>query len=173
MEGWQVVVVILAAVLVGALLPVLFQVYATLRAIRTNVERLGPRVENTLGEVHEVTERVNRTTAGIEEGVDQMRAVVSKAGEVTKSFHKIRRSLRTGAAVGGAVGPAIVAAVRALSDKEGATNGRPAEAKASKKRRKKKGRKKDRGERDAPEAPGAGAAGADSSMDEQAKGETA
>ena len=166
MEGWQIVIVILAAVLVGALLPVLFQVFTTLRAIRTNVERLGPKIDQTLGEVQDATRRLNRTGASIEQGVDQVRSVVSTAGEAARLFHQVKGSLRTAATVGGAVGPAIVAAVRAISGAPPATSN---------------GRSPDTGPPDqqgdtateAPESPAVGRADASSSTTEETKGETA
>jgi len=166
MQGWQVVMVVLTAVLVGALLPVLFQIFATLRAIRANVERLGPKVDKTLDEVQDATRRLNRTGASIEQGVDQVRSVVATAGEAARFFKQIRGSLRTAAAVGGAVGPAIVAAARALGSPGGAApNGRPPEPRQAD--------ETDRLDGDSADTPGSGAEHAAGSSSDETKGDTA
>jgi len=164
MQGYQIVIVILGAVLVGAMLPVLFQLYATLREVRSNIERLGPKVDRTLTEVQEVSQRLNRTGASVEQGVEQVKSVVSTAGEIGRLVQQIKGSVRTAAAVGGAVGPAIVAAIRAFGPHPGASNGRPTEAATTEDRP---------GEANVPESPGAGQTGAHGPSDARSGGDTA
>ena len=54
-EPWTIVGVVLLAVLVGAALPVLFQLYSTLRVTRSLLDRLGPKMDSTLAEVRDAT----------------------------------------------------------------------------------------------------------------------
>lgn len=105
------VIPILLALLVGAMLPVLFQLHATLRAARKQIDRLGPKIDGTLSEVRAATQQVNQE-------LEQMRSVLTTAREVADLVKQLRGSLRAAAAVGSAIGPAIVAAVHALTDEE-------------------------------------------------------
>ena len=48
MDGWRIAEVVLVSVMVGALLPVLFQLHSTLRSAQQFFERTGPRLDRTL-----------------------------------------------------------------------------------------------------------------------------
>lgn len=100
MENWQVAVLILVAVFVGAAIPVLIQLRATLRAAEQALKGTLPRVEATLDHVTKLVGDVSRTVEGLQP-----------------------TTLLVGA-VGAAMGPAIVAGLRsyrsarAVSEKE-------------------------------------------------------
>lgn len=88
-SNWQVVTVVLLAVLVGALLPVLMQLRATLRAAETTMTRTLPRIDEAMQDVRRLTTDASRLL----EGLDSSRQLAG--------------------AVGAAVGPAILAGLRA------------------------------------------------------------
>jgi ABC-type transporter Mla subunit MlaD len=115
-DAWMIVGVVLLAVLVGAAVPVLFQLYSTLRATKALLARLGPKLDDTLVEVREVSRRLNRTGEGLERSSARAMALLDAAGDVGESLRGVRDSLRTAAAVGGALGPALAAAIRALTE---------------------------------------------------------
>jgi hypothetical protein len=87
MEGWQIGILVLVAMLVGSILPVLFQLRSTLRAVENVIKHTLPQVEHTLDDVSEVADQ----GAQMVEGITSTTRLVS--------------------ALGAAIGPAIVAGV--------------------------------------------------------------
>jgi hypothetical protein len=115
-ETWMIVGVVLMAVLVGAAVPVLFQLFATLRATRGLLQRLGPKLEGTLTEVRETSQRLNRIGSELESSARRAKLLLDLAGDLGEAMRGLRESLRVASALTGALGPAIAAAVRALTE---------------------------------------------------------
>ena len=109
-----VVAVALLAIVVGALLPVLVQLYRTLKSAQVFLETTGRRMERTLDEVAEATSRLNRVGASLEEGTAHLRILFQTAAEMGAGLKGMQQSIRTVARLGAAIGPAIVAAIRAF-----------------------------------------------------------
>jgi len=102
MPGWQVALLVLAAVFVGMWIPVSLQLVATLRSGKRVLESMGSRGEQTLTEVSTTVVALNRTIADV--------------GEVAHAAAQIKDSIRIMSSVGAAVVPAVVALVRALRE---------------------------------------------------------
>ena len=129
MEPWTIlllVVAVLLAVLVGAALPTLIQLRSTLRSVEQWTERVGPKLEGTLGEAQEVTRRLNRTGSELEQSTARARVLLDAAGDIGETLRRMNRSLQTAATLGSAVGPVIAAAVRAFVESEPAAAEAPA-----------------------------------------------
>jgi uncharacterized protein YoxC len=124
-DAWMIVGVVLLAVLVGAAVPVLFQLYSTLRATRSLVTRLGPKLDETMIEVRETSRRLNRIGSGLEQSTKRAQVLLDAAGDVGESLKGLRESVRTAAAIGKAVGPALAAAVGALTEMRPAAEEQP------------------------------------------------
>lgn len=107
MNAWQTAVMIVVAVLAGALLPVLVQLSLTLKASRTVLEDTSLKLGRALDAVTTTAERLDRITAGLERTVAQ-----------------VRDSVRIASAVGAAVAPTVGAAVKAW--RAGEAEGAPA-----------------------------------------------
>mgnify|MGYP000995983555 CR=1 FL=1 len=114
MEAWQGMLLALGALLVGALLPVLFQLKLTLRTLGATGDRLSVEASAALAAVTATAQRLDRLTARLEEGrrvdtllegVDSLSATIARLGDAA----------RVASAVGAAVGPAITAAARSWS----------------------------------------------------------
>ena len=104
MQPWQVAMVVLVAVLVGAALPVLVQLSLTLKMARGLLSTSGQRLDGALAEA---------TTAATE------------IGALAESLHAVADKVRVAAAIGAAVGPAVAAAVHALrAPASAASNGK-------------------------------------------------
>lgn len=112
----MIVGVVLLAVLVGATVPVLFQLFSTLRTTRSLLARLGPKIDATLTEVREVSRRLNRVGSSLEQSTKRAQILFETAGDIGESLKGLRDSLRTAVTVSGAVGPALAAAIRALTE---------------------------------------------------------
>ena len=122
METWVVVGAVLLSVLVGALLPVLAQLFLTLRSVRRLVDQLEPKLDATLVQAQEAAGRINRAGAGLEAGVNSAKRLVDTADQLARTIRRLSASLRTAAAIGGAVGPAVAAAIRAIAEGRAAKN---------------------------------------------------
>jgi hypothetical protein len=115
MESWATALVVLAAVLVGAAIPVLVQLRATLRTMEKTLQRSGARIEEALGATAAAAAKIDGLVARLEqEGrIDQL---VDGAAAVSGMVTQLRDTLRVASAVGAAVGPAVAAAVHAFRE---------------------------------------------------------
>ena len=97
MEPMQVAFLTLAALLTGALLPLVFQARSTLRSMQRVLDTSGPHLARTLTDVAATAQEFS---------------VI--AGDVTTTLNQVRGTVRTVSAIGSAIGPAVVAAVHAF-----------------------------------------------------------
>lgn len=116
-DTWMIVGVVLLAVLVGAALPVLFQLYSTLRVARGLLLRLGPKLDGTLTEVREAGQRLNRVGSELESSVRRAKLLLDVAGDLGEVMRGLRDSLKMASALAGSLGPALAAAIRALTER--------------------------------------------------------
>ncbi len=97
-ETALIVGVTLLAVLVGALLPVLYQLMQTLRETR-------------------------RVLSVVESHTKDLKPAVEAAAEIGQSIRQMKNSLKTTASLASVLGPPLVALLRALRGEEGETGG--------------------------------------------------
>ncbi len=114
MNALLIAAVILLAVLVGAAVPVLIQMRGTLKSAQTVLDRVGPRVEQTLDDIDAAVVRLDRVIERLEKGSEKANELFDAAASLGSQVRRLRRSMRTAVAVGSAVGPALAAALRAL-----------------------------------------------------------
>ncbi len=114
MEVWSVVVAVLVAVLTGALLPLVFQLRATLRSVQVALDSASPKLNRTLDELGVVTHDVQTVVAALSDSVPQGRAFIDAAAGLTETMTQLQTTVRTATAVGTAVGPALAAAFQAF-----------------------------------------------------------
>ena len=105
METYEAVVLTLAAVLVGALLPVLFQLGLALREVR----RVASQVVPAVASITATAERLDRLTARFEETGTLDRSVSS----LSASMDRLQDAARMASAMASALIPAISAALQA------------------------------------------------------------
>jgi hypothetical protein len=126
MEAYQAVLVALAALLVGVLIPVVFQVLATLRAVRAVVEQAGPAVAS----IQATAARLDRLTVKLEEDGRVDRALEA-VDSLSRTVTRLQETAKLASTVGAAVVPAVMAAVQAWSAAHEDGEGAPAEAEAA------------------------------------------
>lgn len=112
MEGWQVALVVLAAVLVGSLLPLIAQLYGTLHTLRAVVEKNAKDVEAAVVAIHRTAERVDRLGSALEKD-GKLAEIVDGAASVAKTLNQMRGTMQIAGTVSAAVVPAVAAAVKA------------------------------------------------------------
>jgi len=109
MAHWQLTLIILASILVGALIPLLISLATTLAAVRRQLESTGQRLDATLDQAQETLARVNRLSRGLDGGERQLEGLKNMVGDLTETLGKVNGLVKMGLAVGAAVGPAIAA----------------------------------------------------------------
>ncbi|HET7754448.1 MAG TPA: hypothetical protein VFK85_11115 [Anaeromyxobacteraceae bacterium] len=94
MEPWSVAIALLVAVLAGAAIPLMFQLWMTIQSARR------------------VAERLDRVTARLEEGerIDELLAAMDG---ITRAARQIGDGVKIASAIGAAIGPAAAAAINA------------------------------------------------------------
>jgi uncharacterized protein YoxC len=123
------VVVLLVAVLVGALIPVLYQTVQTLRSARQFLDITGKRLDEALREFTQATARINRIAATVETEAERLRPAIEAAASIGKTVERVRDSVRTASVAVTALAPAFLAGMRAFMDRgddaAGGSPGRP------------------------------------------------
>ena len=114
MQVWSVVIAVLVAVLAGALLPLIFQLRATLRSVQVALDSASPKLNRSLDELGVVTHEAQIIVTALKDGIPQGRAFVDAAAGLTETMTQLQASVRTATAVGAAVGPAVAAAFQAF-----------------------------------------------------------
>jgi len=112
MAGWQIALVVLVAVLVGALIPLIVQLYGTLHALRTVVEKSAKEVEAGMQSIHRTADRLDRLGAALEKD-GKMAEIVEGATSAARMMNQLRGTMQIAGPVAAAVVPAVAAAVRA------------------------------------------------------------
>ena len=114
MSTASIVGLILLGILVGAIVPVLYQAAQTLKSARRQIDALGPRVDHALQELTDVTARLNRIATTIESQADRLRPVVDHVVGIGNTLGQVRKSVHRFSSVAGAVGPALFAGLSAF-----------------------------------------------------------
>lgn len=97
MEPLAIAILTLAALLTGALLPLIFQARATLRSAQHVLDISGPKLAASLAEVAATTQEFNTI-----------------AKELAATLDQVRGTVKTVTAIGSVIGPAAMAAVHAF-----------------------------------------------------------
>jgi len=118
------VATVLLALLVGAALPVLYQLYQTLKRTRTLLDTAGPHFERTLAQVGQAADRLDRIGSSLEVPAQTFWPLLAAASRVGFSIGRSGTWLRTASSVGSAVAPAVIAGVRALFSRTDVRRGR-------------------------------------------------
>jgi hypothetical protein len=104
----------LLALLVGGALPVLYQLYQTLKRARALLETAGPRLEKTLDQVGHAADRIDQIGSSFEGPVQTIRPLLEAVSRVGQTIGRSGDWLRTASSVGSAIAPAVIAGVRSL-----------------------------------------------------------
>ena len=110
----QILAVVLLAFLIGAAIPVLYQLYQFLRRARALLDTAGPRLEKALDQAGQAADRLNGIGSTLEVQARALRPLFEAASRLGHLVDRSGNWLGTAMTVGGAVGPAVLAGVRAF-----------------------------------------------------------
>jgi uncharacterized protein YoxC len=114
-ESLGTALVVLAAVLVGAAIPVLVQLRTTLRTMEKTLRRSGAQLDEAMGAHSAAAGRIDALVERLEKG-GRIEQLVEGVAAVSRMVSQLRDTARVASAVGAAVGPALAAAVHAFRE---------------------------------------------------------
>jgi uncharacterized protein YoxC len=126
-ESLGTALVVLAALLVGAVIPVLVQLRTTLRTMEKTYRRSGAQLDEALGATTAAARRIDALVSRLEEG-GRIEQLVDGVAAVSRMVSQLRDTVRVASAVGAAVGPAVAAAVHAFREDREVTPPTPFQA---------------------------------------------
>jgi len=112
MGGWQIALVVLMAILVGAALPLLVQLYGTVHTLRTLMEKSSKDIEAAVAAIHRTADRLDRLGAALEKD-GKMAEIIEGATSAAQVMNQVRGTMQVAGPIAAAVVPAVAAAVRA------------------------------------------------------------
>jgi len=119
------VLVVLAAVLVGAFVPVLLQLRRTLKMAEQTLDATGRRVNEVLDELTTTLTRVNKAADEVERGLTRVSSLFETLGGIGDALVKIRSTIGSVASVGSILGGAVLAALGLRSRHRAEETGKP------------------------------------------------
>jgi len=93
---FKILLLVLAAVVVGMLVPLVLQLLRTLRMVESTLGETRSELLPLLRNLRESSERLNRATAGVEAGVEELKGVFAAIGEVRRGIHGLADTLQHG-----------------------------------------------------------------------------
>jgi len=105
------ILVVLAAVLVGAIVPVLVQLWRTLKAAEKTLETTGRRMNDALDGLTTTLTRVNQAVDGLDVGLGRISSLLESLGAIGDALARVRSSIGAVASVGSVLGGAVLAAL--------------------------------------------------------------
>ena len=117
--------VVLAAVLVGVLIPAILQLRRTLKKAEETLDSTGARLDRVLDELAVTTSRINQLGPEFRDRKERIKELLDEIADMSRPLRQARASLGKTAMVIGALGPAIASAVKAFLSKEEARREQP------------------------------------------------
>lgn len=118
MNTASLVVIVLVALLIGASIPVLVQLRATLKATQKGLEALRQRLDTILEDSQVVAKRLARVSDGLEGGEDSIRDLMLAIRRVSGVMNRSSSWIGIASSLGAAVGPSVAAAVQAYRSRQ-------------------------------------------------------
>jgi len=113
-ENWQLALVILAAVLVGAAIPVFVMLFAALNRAGREIAELGRRLKPTLSHIEVISERVETLSRGLEGGQKNIAALLAAMGDSAHALESNMKIINIASALITSLGPAAAAFIKTM-----------------------------------------------------------
>jgi ABC-type transporter Mla subunit MlaD len=121
MENWQLILVTVGALLVGALIPVLLQLRSTLRGIEVDLHETSGGLAPVLEDLRATTHRLRLVADGLEGRERDVGEAVHSAADLGRTLDRMRHTTQIATAVAAAVAAGIRAFRDAHTSADGAT----------------------------------------------------
>ena len=115
MENWQLALVILTAVFIGALIPVFIVLALTIYRAGREIAEVGRQLRPTLAQVQLISDRVELLSRGLDGGEKNIAALLAATGKVADGLERNMRLFNISSAVVASVAPAVAAFLKTMS----------------------------------------------------------
>lgn len=119
MENWQLTLIILASVFVGALVPLLIRMGITFHRAGKEIAEIGAQMKRTMVHVEVISERVEVLSSGFKGGETDIADLLKTVGHIAQGLEKNMKTVNMLSAIVTAVGSAVGAFVKARFPTEG------------------------------------------------------
>jgi hypothetical protein len=116
MESSQVALVVIAALLVGALIPAIVQFQGAMRNLSKLIRSNEAGVRQTVDGMSTLSAQLGRLGSTFDANAKQIQSFFESLEEAGQTIRTLRSTLRAASMVGAAVGPVVAAAMRARSE---------------------------------------------------------
>ena len=98
MENWQLTLIILASVFVGALIPLSIMAAVALHRASMHLVEIGARLNRTLGQAEVISERIEVFSRGLKGGEADVADLLSSVGQLARGLDRphLGRDSRSG-----------------------------------------------------------------------------
>ena len=107
MENWQLVLVTLSALLVGALIPLAIQLRSSLHRLEVDLHEMAGRLTPTLEDVRVTAHHLRLVADGLEGRERGVGELVESAGDLARTLDRLRHTTQVATAVAAAVAAGI------------------------------------------------------------------
>ena len=114
MENWQVALVVLVAVVVGAMVPVLLALAVVLFRAAREITGLGRLLTPTLVKFQAISSRVETLSRGLEGGERNVADLLTVVGELSRSLERNMKMINVASTILAAAAPAVAAFVQTM-----------------------------------------------------------
>ena len=112
MENWQLALVILAAVFVGALIPLLIMIAIAFYRAGRAIAEIGARMTRTLTQVETISGRVETLSRGLKGGENDLADLLKSVGDLARGVERNMKIINVISTIMASVGPAVAAFVK-------------------------------------------------------------
>jgi len=112
MENWQLTLVILASVFVGALIPLLVMLAIALYRVGREIAEIGARLRRTLTQVETVSDRIEVLSRGFKGGETNIADLLTSVGTLARGLERNMKIIGVFSAIMASLGPVIAAFVK-------------------------------------------------------------
>jgi uncharacterized protein YoxC len=109
MENWQLTVVILGSVAVGALIPLLIVLTTAIHRVGREIGEVGAQLRRTLTQVESIAQRVEVLSRGLEGGETKVAELLTSVGHLANGLEQNMEAVNVIAAVGASLGAGLAA----------------------------------------------------------------
>ena len=113
-ESWELAIIILVALLVGAFLPLIGLIFSTIKSMKKQIADTGARLQAVLEKSETIADRVEVASRGLKGSEEMIASTMRSLSEIAASLERLKGSVKIAAAVGSATIPAVTAFINGL-----------------------------------------------------------
>jgi hypothetical protein len=118
MENWQLTLVILASVTIGALVPVVIMAAVAIYRVGTEIAAVGAHLRQTLTQVDAIAGRVEVLSRGLKGGETDVAAMVASLGHLAHGIERNLSLINIFSTIAASIVPMIVSLIRPTAEPE-------------------------------------------------------